>query len=130
MREDKLSRIEEKFLDTFLSETMKHSAGLDVLGGNYKNEIYRISSALQKALNSRETPKSLSTSQYLQYSVFSLLGFSLPHEKYLYNQLLHAPNPKYLYPFRKKGTFTSLTNEILVKSNKIDMIGFRYWSYY
>ena len=65
---------------------------------------------LQKSLNSKETPKHLSNSQYLQYSVFSLLGLNLPHEKYLYNQLLHAPNPKYLFPFRKKGTFTALTN--------------------
>lgn len=125
-----MSRIEEKFLDAFLAETMRLGVGLDVLGGSYKSEIYRISSGLQRSLNSRETPKSLTTSQYLQYCVFSLLGFALPHEKYLYNQLLHAPNPKYLYPFRRKGTFTALTNEILIKSNKIDMIGFKYWSFY
>lgn len=110
MREEKLSRVEEKFLDVFLSETMRRGVTLDVLGTNSKNEIYRLGSNLQKALNTRETPKALLTSQYLQYSVFSLLAFSLPHEKYLYNQLLHAPNPKYLYPFRKKGTFTSLTS--------------------
>ena len=54
----------------------------------------------------------------------------LPHEKYLHNQLVHAPNPKFLLPFRKKGTFISLTNEILQKLNKIDMIGFRFWNYY
>ena len=53
--------------------------GLDVLGTSYKNQIYRISSGLQKNLNSRQTPKSLTTSQYLQYCVFSLLGFALPH---------------------------------------------------
>jgi hypothetical protein len=55
---------------------------------------------------------------------------TLPHEKYLYNQLIQAPNPKYLLPFRKKGTFTALTNEILLKSNKIDMVSFKFWSYF
>lgn len=79
MKEEKLSRIEEKFLDAFLAETMRLGVGLDVLGVGYKNEIYRVSSLLQRALNTRETPKSLTTSQYLQYCVFSLLGFALPH---------------------------------------------------
>lgn len=59
-----------------------------------------------------------------------LLGLPLPHEKYLHNQLLHAPNPKYLFPFRRKGTFLALTNELLLKSNKLDMVGCQFWSYY
>lgn len=37
MKEEKLSRIEQKFLDTFLSETMRLNMSLDVLGTNYKN---------------------------------------------------------------------------------------------
>lgn len=43
---------------------------------------------------------------------------------------MHAPNPKFLLPFRRKGVFPNLTNEILIKLNKIDMVGLRYWSYY
>lgn len=60
----------------------------------------------------------------------SLLRMELPHDKYLYSHLLHAPNPKYLLPFKRKGTLVSLTNEILLKLNKIEMVGFRYWSYF
>lgn len=57
-----------------------------------------------------EVPKSLSNCQFLQYAVISLLKMELPHEKYLYSHLIHAPNPKYLLPFKRKGVFTSLTN--------------------
>ena len=78
----------------------------------------------------KEIPKSLSNEQFLQYSVISIMKMELPHEKYLHNQLAHAPNPKFLLPFRKKGTFITLTNEMLQKYNKIDMIGFRFWNYY
>ena len=54
----------------------------------------------------------------------------LPHEKYLFNQLMHAPNPKFLLPFRRRGVFVNLTSEILAKLNKVDIVGLRYWSYY
>ncbi len=58
------------------------------------------------------------------------LEVSLPHDKYLHNQLLHAPNPKYLLPFRAKGTFLALTNELLLKSNKLDLVACLFWTYY
>jgi hypothetical protein len=58
------------------------------------------------------------------------LEVALPHEKYLHSQLLHAPNPKYLLPFRNKTTFLALTDEMLRKSNRLDMVGCQFWSYY
>jgi hypothetical protein len=41
MYEDKLSRIEEKFLDCFLIETMRRGEKLEVLGSQNYGEIYK-----------------------------------------------------------------------------------------
>lgn len=72
----------------------------------------------------------MSSNLFLKYCALRMLSVTLPHEKYLWNQLLHAPNPKYLLPLRGKGTFTALTNELLLKSNKLDMVACQYWHYY
>jgi hypothetical protein len=65
---------------------------------------------------------------YIWFSLFKLLDLAVPNSQYLHNQLLHAPNPKYLLPLSTKKTFTPLTNEILLKLNKVDMVALKFWS--
>lgn len=67
---------------------------------------------------------------YLQFGLLRILEIAIPNQQYLHNQLLHAPNPKFLLPLSNKKTFTALTNEILLKLNKVDMVALKFWNLY
>jgi hypothetical protein len=127
---EKVSRIEERFIEPFIITILKKENGLDILGLQNSRRLKNIAQQIRDSITDSENPKAISSNQYLKYCILASFQIKIPHEKYLYNQLLHAPNPKYLFPFRKKGTFNDLSNEILLKSNKIDMVGVLYWSYF
>lgn len=123
--------MEEKFLEPLLLLSLRHERGIeDLLLRTEIDKLRKAAVGLSKILAEREPPKSMSSNMFLKYCTMRLLNVTLPHEKYLWNQLVHAPNPKYLLPLRTKGTFTALTNELLLKSNKLDMVACQFWHYY
>lgn len=67
---------------------------------------------------------------YLQFGLLRLLEIAIPNQQYLQNQFLHAPNPKFLLPLSTRKTFTPLTNEMLLKLNKVDMVALKFWHMY
>ena len=52
----------------------------------------------------------------------------MPNQHTIHNQLVQAPNPKLLLPLATKRSFDLLTQEMLLKLNKVDMVSLKYWS--
>ena len=128
---EKMSRIEEKFIEPLLIQGLRQSAQVEEALERHNCERLRRSAAgLSKLLSERENPKTVTSNQFLKFCAMRMLEVALPHEKYLHSHLLHAPHPKYLFPFRSKGTFLALTEELIRKSNRLDLVGCQFWSYY
>lgn len=77
---EKLSRIEEKFLEPFLIEPLKREIKIDrFLGAAGYQRLFKAAECLSKALTERENPKTLTSNQFLKYCGMRCLGVALPH---------------------------------------------------
>jgi hypothetical protein len=107
---EKIWRIEEKFLEGFITESLSNlSEGRRILG-DYREDLYQIGKRFSQSPAATEIPKSLSNVHYLQFGLLRILEIAIPNQQYLQNQFLHSPNPKFLLPLSTRKTFTPLTN--------------------
>lgn len=130
LRDERIWRIEEKFLEGFVTESLVNQAEGRRILGDYREGLYQLGKKFSESASATEIPKSLSNVHYLQFGLLRILEIPIPNQQYLQNQILHAPNPKFLLPLSTKKTFMPLTNEMLLKLNKVDMVALKFWHMY
>ena len=125
LRAEKIWRIEEKLIDSFITESLQNLTQARRMLEPYLDNLGTLA---KKFSASSEIPKTLSNIEYIQFGILRILDIQLANQQYLHNQLIHAPNPKLLLPLSSKRSFAPLTQEILLKLNKVDMVALKYWS--
>ena len=77
---EKMSRVEEKFLEPFLVEIVKGTCQIEKAFGPVSTQkLHKAANALSRVLSERETPKTLSSNLFLKYCGLRALNTALPH---------------------------------------------------